>query len=101
MQIQISPMAIVKPQAFPDTIPQHKSAIIDADHRLRFGHKRAINIDQNVIIARILFGLMRGLCVIHGAMPPRLLCKLPKQPCSEYLLLWKPTRIFVWIDPRP
>ena len=87
MQIQISPMAIVKPQAFPDTIPQHKSAIIDADHRLRFGHKRAVDIDQNVIIARILFGLMRGLGVIHGAMSPHRLCTLPKQPCSKYRLL--------------
>ena len=60
MLIEKSPDAVVKAHPLPHAVAQKKPAVIDRDRRLGTRLERAIDVDQDVAVARIFEGVMGG-----------------------------------------
>ena len=69
MFIDKGPAAVIQAQAFLDAVAQHETTVIHADHRLRLGNDLTIQINQDLVIARVFFGLMCGHVILHLESP--------------------------------
>ena len=63
------PAVVVEPQPLPHPVAEHEAGVIDADHCLGLGHDLAVDVDEDGVVARVLFGLMGGDVVLHRGLP--------------------------------
>ena len=81
MFVKKGPAPIVKPDPFPDAIAKDEPAVIDRNHRLRFWHDAAIDVDQDRLISDVFFGLVRSNVIgqigpLFGGRLVRWMCQL-------------------------
>ena len=62
------PGSIVEPQALPDSIAKHETAVIDTDFRFCLGDDFAVQIDQDIFVPLIFLRLMRAHFFAHGVL---------------------------------
>ena len=67
MFVEKDPDAVIEPHALPHPVTEHEAAVIDRDFRLVSVDKRAIDPNQDVIVAGVILRIVRCFAFVsHG-----------------------------------
>ena len=69
MFIKKGPFAVIEADPFPNSIAKHEAAIIDRDEGVGLGDNFAVEIDQDIFVARILCGGVGCYVIGHVHSP--------------------------------